>query len=96
MNLGSVIQNAVRHVRGKTIKVGEGDAEVGAAVCLAYSLLVGNDYNDQVAKGFGPAKAVTALQHLINEEGDNLRGKLMRCLTPTCFSILCVQRRTWK
>ena len=81
-DLGSVIQNAVRHVRGKTIKVGEGDAEVGAAVCLAYSFLVGNDYSDQVAKGFGPVKAITALQHLINEEGDNLRGKPDAVLDP--------------
>jgi hypothetical protein len=82
-DLGAIIKLAKAKVRGDAVEVLDG--EVGAAVCLAYALLVGNDYMLNLADQFGPASAYAALLWLLENKADILSDNLRALYDPTCL-----------
>lgn len=72
-DLGIIVRKAIEKVRG-TNDTQAGDEEIGAAVCLAYALLLSNDYM-KMAKGFGQENAFKALIVLLDDESNEARLK---------------------
>ena len=81
-DIGNLISKALMRVRGIKSGLYIGDEEVGAAVCLGYALLVGNDYG-KMSEGFGAVSAFNALEYLIEEsKKEELFGRPELLYTP--------------